>query len=521
MSGPTELSYLIWPFVLLVDLLAIAMAIAAMTLLPIFLAMALTLAVLGGWLAQIPADLSGLPFLLFVLGGFALFFLLTSQWAIRRMSFMAEQHARSVDSSSNPPMPDGLILLLPASSIVLPFVLLIMVTTRLPITDPTPVFGLALLLGGFLLAVSKKFNVEGLPIVGLLSTIALEVTWHVDHFNPQAAAAPLGWYLVFYALFLLYPFLFEKAAEHKRGLVWAASALAGPLHFHLVFRLVKSAYPDFVMGLLPAAFAIPSLLGLLFLSRRISREDFAKSGRLAWFGGVSLFFITLIFPIQFDKEWITIGWALEGMALCWLFHRIAHPGLRAVGVFLLFIAFTRLALNPAVLGYHARSAVPILNWYLYAYGITIVAFFTTARLLAPPRNIVMGSNTPPLLQALGTLLAFLLVNVEIADYFTAPDSPVVTLQFSGNLARDMTYSIAWSLFALLLVIIGIRKKLAPVRYAGSGLLSLTILKLFLHDTSQLNDLYRIGAFILVAIVAIAAAFLYQRLIAASKTATDA
>ena len=46
---------------------------------------------------------------------------------------------------------------------------------------------------------------------------------------------------------------------------------------------------------------------------------------------MALFFITLIFPIQFSHQWITIGWALEGAALLWLFHRVPHPGLRLVG----------------------------------------------------------------------------------------------------------------------------------------------------------------------------------------------
>jgi uncharacterized membrane protein len=79
----------------------------------------------------------------------------------------------------------------------------------------------------------------------------------------------------------------------------------------------------------------------------------------------------------------------------------------------------------------------------------------------------------------------------------------------------MTYSIAWAIFALLLLIIGIRKGLRPVRYASMGLLGLTILKLFLHDLSQLEQLYRIAAFIIVAIVAILASFLYQRFLGVS------
>ena len=140
--------------------------------------------------------------------------------------------------------------------------------------------------------------------------------------------------------------------------------------------------------------------------------------------------------------------------MLWLFQRVPHPGLRLTGTGLLVAAFVRLAFNPAVLEYHARSATPILNWYLYAYGIVTFCLFAGARLLAPPRNLISQSNAPPILAGLGTVLAFLLLNIEIADYFSAPDS-TLTFQFSGNFARDMTYSIAWALFALVLLIIGI------------------------------------------------------------------
>ena len=53
--------------------------------------------------------------------------------------------------------------------------------------------------------------------------------------------------------------------------------------------------------------------------------------RLAWQGGALLLFVSLIFPLQFEREWITLGWALEGFALLWLFHRLPHRGLRLVG----------------------------------------------------------------------------------------------------------------------------------------------------------------------------------------------
>ena len=247
--------------------------------------------------------------------------------------------------------------------------------------------------------------------------------------------------------------------------------------------------------------------------KNIPAESKARLAQLAWFGGVALFFITLIFPIQFDRQWITVGWALEGAALLWLFHRVPHPGLRLTGIGLLCVAFVRLALNPAVLEYHPRSDTPIFNWYLYAYGIVTICLFVGARLLAPPRNLVLGSNTPPILAGLGIVLAFLLLNIEIADFFSAPGS-TLTFEFGGNFAREMTYTIAWALFALVLLVIGIWKKIPAARYAAMGLLCVTLLKLFFHDLAQLGQLYRIGAFVGVAVIAMLASFAYQKFFAA-------
>ncbi|OQB89074.1 MAG: hypothetical protein BWX84_02581 [Verrucomicrobia bacterium ADurb.Bin118] len=216
----------------------------------------------------------------------------------------------------------------------------------------------------------------------------------------------------------------------------------------------------------------------------------------------------------FDHQWITIGWALEGAALLWLFHRVPHPGLRLAGVGFLVAAFVRLALNPAVLEYHPRAATPIFNWYLYAYGIATVCLFAGAWLLAPPRHKVLRANVPPILIGLGTVLAFLLMNIEIADYFSEPGS-TLTFQFSGNFARDMTYSIAWAVFALVLLVAGIMRRARAPRYAGLALLGVTILKLFFHDLARLDQLYRIGAFVAVAVIAMLASFAYQRFYAAN------
>jgi uncharacterized membrane protein len=507
----TELSILIWPFVLIVDFLAIVLALVTATLLPILAVLLLTLIAMGAWLLRIPSELTGLPTSLFILAAFAIFFMVAASWASRRSITAGTRTPKLFGDITDP---GNLSVQLPALSAALPFLLLIMVTLRLPLVNPSAVFGLALLLVILLLGMSAILLLDVLPAVGLACVLALEHAWH-QHFDPTHAMVPLIWYLGFYAVFSVFPFIFHRKFAGKT-VPWATAALAGPLHFYLVYQLIRSAYPSGIPGLVPAAFALPPLVGLAVLLKRTPLTSPARNTQLALFGGAALFFITLIFPIQLDRQWITVGWALEGAALCWLFHRVPHPGLRLAGVALLIVVFARLALNPAVLSYHPRAAFPILNWYLYTYGIAAVCLFAAARLLAPPRHRVLGRNALPLLYTLGTVLAFLIVNIEIADYFSTPGAAALTFQFSGNFARDMSYSIAWALFALFMLIVGMRKQIAAVRYAGLGLLGITVIKLFFHDLSQLDQLYRIGAFVVVAVIAILASFLYQRFLATAQ-----
>jgi Predicted membrane protein (DUF2339) len=500
-------SFLIWPLVLCVDILALLAAALTGMLATVAIVLVLTLVTLGAWILQAPPELGGLPASLLLIGGFSIFFIAGATVMSRRLREKPEEVGNIFGGMG---VPANFAVQLPTLAATLPFLLLIMATLRLPLSNPSPVLGLALLLTVLLLGITKIASLDLLACVALGSTVLLEYVWHFARFQKEKADLPLLWYLGFAALFTVFPFVFHRQFARK-STVWASAALAAPLHFYLIYEVVRVTHPHSgILGLVPAAFAIPSLIGLVALLRLIPTDSPARNAQIALFGGAALFFITLIFPIQFDRQWITLGWALEGAALCWLFHRVPHPGLRIAGIGLLLVCFARLVCNPAVLAYHARAATPIFNWYFYTYGIVAISFLVAARLLAPPRNLVLNQNAPPLLNSCGVILAFVLLNIEIADYFTESGAYELTFQFSGNFARDMSYSIAWALFALLLLIVGIRKHTRGARYAGLVLLCVVLLKLFFHDLSQLQQLYRIAALIVVAIIAIVASFLYQR-----------
>lgn len=495
-----SVTFMVWPALLIVDLGIIGLALLSRSLIPVFFALVLTLVTVMCWLFKLPVEASGsLTLFLFVLGGFGVVFAIASCVLSRKVT----------DVGGESPMQKDMAQWLPVSSAVLPFALLILAMVHLKVTNPSPVFGLALLLNLFLLGLSRIMSVTLLPMAGLICTLALECVWHGQNFDPQQPVLPLLWYLGFHALFSLHPHVFRRQLAEATT-PWATAALAGGGTFVLVYSLVKQAWPNDCMGLLPLAFAVPQLISLFAVLRLHRLENPARMAQLAWFGGMSLLFITLIFPIQFEKQWITVSWALEGAALCWLFRRVPHTGLRATGAALLAVAFVRLALNPAVLAYHVRGNVAIWNWQLYSYGLVALAMFLASWWLDPPRHLMRGINLRGVFPTLGVILLFLLLNIEIADYFTPPGSRTLVLEFSENFARDMTYSIAWGLFALALIAIGFGIRSKYVRYAGIGLLGVTLFKLFMHDLTILDSIYRIGALIVVALIALAASFLYQR-----------
>ena len=178
--------------------------------------------------------------------------------------------------------------------------------------------------------------------------------------------------------------------------------------------------------------------------------------------------------------------------------------------------FVRLVLNPAVLSYHPRSSVPIFNWYLYTYLVCAAAFFLAASFLRDQGELT-GRGFARITRwatSAGTILLFLLVNIEIADYHSTGSE--LTFDFDAGLAQDLSYTIGWGVFAFGLLIAGIVMGSKAGRISAIGLLSVTIAKCFLHDLWRLGGLYRIGSFVGLAICLMLVALLLQRFVLRAK-----
>jgi uncharacterized membrane protein len=79
-------------------------------------------------------------------------------------------------------------------------------------------------------------------------------------------------------------------------------------------------------------------------------------------------------------------------------------------------------------------------------------------------------------------------------------------------AERYAYSAAWILFGTALLVAGIATKGKALRYASLAVMLLSVGKVFLYDTSNLSDLYRVFSFLGLGVSLLALAWVYQRFV---------
>jgi hypothetical protein len=111
---------------------------------------------------------------------------------------------------------------------------------------------------------------------------------------------------------------------------------------------------------------------------------------------------------------------------------------------------------------------------------------------------------------IGCLALFAWINVEVINYFSV--GATYDFSFSRMPARDLTVSVSWAVFALGLLIFGVRTKSVASRWTSLAFFLATIAKVFLYDLGFLRGLYRIGSLVGLAFALLAVSLLYQRFV---------
>lgn len=350
--------------------------------------------------------------------------------------------------------------------------------------------------------------------IGLIPSAVAVSLWCLQHGKSEFWPEQLLFAIPIYLAFICYPLLMGRRCG-KSPVPYAAAVLAGIPFFFQAKNAMNLAGWGHVIGILPVAQA---LLMAVLLMRLLKIEPPGKRslGRLALVAGAALAFITVAIPLQLEKEWITIGWALEGMALAWLYGKIPHKGLLFFSSALFAAAFVRLALNPSVFTYQPLAEIRIWNWYLYTYLVSAAALILGGRLLSKTDDEVLlpSLRISKLLPGGGVILLFMLLNIEIADFYST--GTTIAFKFTATLAQDLTYTLGWAVFALALLAAGIIFHNQPARIASLALLVITIFKCFFHDLARLGGLYRVASFVGLAVCLIMVALIISKFVLSAR-----
>ena len=81
---------------------------------------------------------------------------------------------------------------------------------------------------------------------------------------------------------------------------------------------------------------------------------------------------------------------------------------------------------------------------------------------------------------------------------------------NAELARHVTLSVSWAVYAAALTGVGILRRYPPIRYVAIAVFGMTIFKVFTVDLSQLDQIYRIISTVALGVLLVGASYLYQR-----------
>lgn len=272
-----------------------------------------------------------------------------------------------------------------------------------------------------------------------LSLVALVLWWLEVMYQPAAwSDGRFAWLAIgFGGLYAAGAFaLLWNAA---RPGFWAALSVTAALsHFLLSWYVLRGSATGTAWGLISLGLSVPFLVGAERLVRW--RESMPGATEALGFlaAGVA-FFIGAAIPLELNREWITVAYAIELAAVAAIAAQLSLVSLRQLCWPLLAVVVVRFVVNPEILKY-PLGVTPILNWILWGYGIAIAALVVALRFLRPTGDLRLIRAV----EAVAALLVFVLLTLEVRSLF----QPTSMDRIGSDFLERAFYVLVWGGFAL-------------------------------------------------------------------------
>ncbi|MGE3181984.1 MAG: DUF2339 domain-containing protein, partial [Phycisphaerae bacterium] len=203
-----------------------------------------------------------------------------------------------------------------------------------------------------------------------------------------------------------------------------------------------------------------------------------------------------------------VGMILAGLWLAVRAARFVDASRRFATVLLVAVTIATvfvlgLIKNPLFV-HESVGAAKILNRLPYLYGVPAILMLLVARW----HREKLAANLSTFIHVVVLLLTFGLVSLEVRQWFQGEflDGPR-----PGNMEM-YSYSAAWILLGAALLAAGIWTRGMVLRWASLVVMLVTVFKVFLLDTSQLRDLYRVLSLFGLGVSLMVIAFVYQKFV---------
>jgi uncharacterized membrane protein len=393
-----------------------------------------------------------------------------------------------------------------------------------------PSIAILALLGGFLVPVllstghdnySVLFTYIGILDLGVLGVVIVRSWiwigslayvgtqflfwgWFNEHYHPEKRFAALLFQAAVFLIFVaadLAPSLRRRVAGIEELIRLAVSPV---IFFAICYNLLDADYHDWM-----AVLAL--LLAVSYAALARAQLHFCPIDRRALLVtvGTALMFVTVAIPIQFEANWITLAWAVEGLILLWAAFETDAPALRIFSAIVFVLALGRFLFLDTPWGYRPVFT-PVFNRYFFEMLVLVAC-------LGGATYLYRRSESLWKVALLAFAVFWLGTSVEAYTYFSAraaviryaTDDGVETarrLAWAGQLAL----SLLWSIYAGALTTAGFRYQLRALRIAGLSLFGIMLVKAMIIDISELREFYRIVALLILGLILLAVAWKYQR-----------
>jgi len=367
--------------------------------------------------------------------------------------------------------------------------------------EEVALFMYLIVLGAAMLGIAWVRKWRSLVPIQFAGTIVYFWGWYSDFYSKTELSPTVLFATAFFALFAALPAVRCARAGELPG-EDIAVVLTNAFNYLIALRLML--WPEYRWALTFGALGLAAVH--LFAERALPRKQ-TNANRLAHmlYAGLALTFATLAIPIRLEGKWITIAFAVEGALLIWSGLRARSLALRVAGLILFAVVGFRLALIALT---EAAPTTFLLNERFLTLAVCAACWLATY-FFAEHSDFEPGTGETQLyffLEIAANFVFVLALSMDVWDLFGRMPS----LGIDRGLAQQLALSLLWVAYAVVLLIVGMIRKSASVRWQGLTLLCAAIVKACFVDLLFLTRFYRIISFFILGLVLLVVSFFYQK-----------